>query len=52
MLMLSSADMAKLADAQDSGSCELKLIWVQVPLSAPKYEKQSAAALLFQYKKL
>ena len=31
-----NADVAELADALDSGSSEVKLIWVQVPSSAPK----------------
>ena len=34
------ADMAKLADALDSGSSELTLMQVQVLLSAPKVEAQ------------
>ena len=33
------ADVAELADAHDSGSCEITLIGVQVPSSASNYKR-------------
>ena len=35
------ADVAELADALDSGSSESNFIWVQVPSSAPKKNRNS-----------
>ena len=43
------ADVAELADAQDSGSCDRKVVQVQVLSSAPN-EKETLRASFFMYR--
>ena len=43
------ADVAELADALDSGSSESDFIWVQVPSSAPNFEKPKYNLGFFEF---
>ncbi len=36
MIRIGNADVVELADTHDSKSCERKLMWVQLPPSAPE----------------